>query len=80
MRRVTAGMGLMALGASPAQAQQCSYGGFGGFGGGYCDSNYWPDGSFYHCYQVSVFGTGGGCGRVCPGNLPYPGPGPEGRC
>ena len=42
------GLAVETVAASPAQAQ-CAYGGFGGFGGGFCDSDYWPDGSFNHC-------------------------------
>lgn len=53
--------------AAPAQATGCSsgYGGWGG--GGFCDTDYWRDGSYWHCVNVTVLGFGGGsCGRVCP--------------
>ncbi|SRX92334.1 hypothetical protein MSP7336_00559 [Mycobacterium shimoidei] len=46
---------------------QCGAGYGAGSGGGFCDSDAWPDGSFYHCAHVYVLGFGGGgCGRVCP--------------
>ena len=78
----TTGLAVQTIDPSPAHADGCAYGGFGGFGGGYCDTDYWPDGSFYHCVTVAVFGYGSTCNRVCPGNppAPYPGPGPGGRC
>lgn len=63
-------VGAMTFGLSTANAVpgQCGNG-MGPFasGGGFCDGPAWPDGSFYHCAQVYVFGIGGGgCGQVCP--------------
>jgi hypothetical protein len=58
-------------------------------GGQFCDSDYWPDGSYNHCVTVMVMGFGAppSCNRVCPPGpqnpvipAPYPGPGPGGRC
>lgn len=59
--------------AAPSKAQGCASGYGGGWGGGgYCDYDYWPDGSYYHCATVYVLGFGGtSCGRVCP----WPDPG-----
>src|SRR6476619_6648188 len=38
-----------------------------GGGGGYCDSDYTPDGSYTHCETVYVMGFGGtNCYRVFP--------------
>ena len=65
---ITGGLAL----AAPAQATGCSsgYGGWGG--GGFCDTDYWRDGSYMHCVNVTVLGFGGGtCNRVCP----WPDPG-----
>lgn len=80
---IAGGMAVETYDASPAHADGCAGGGGFGGGGGYCDNDYWPDGSFQHCVTVYVLGWGGtSCGRVCPGNppAPYPGPGPGGRC
>jgi len=78
--RAFGGLAVETVNASPAQAQ-CAFGGFGGFGGGFCDTDYWPDGSYNHCVTVAVFGYGGSCDRVCPpaggGFIPAPYPG---RC
>ena len=75
-----AGLAVETAVAAPAQAQ-CAFGGFGGFGGGFCDADYWPDGSYNHCVTVAVFGYGGSCDRVCPpaagGFIPAP---YAGRC
>ena len=74
------GLAVETFDASPARADTCMW---GPFGGGYCDSQYWPDGSYYHCLNTR---WGGSCGRVCPpppGGVipaPYPGPGPGGAC
>lgn len=71
------------------QAMPNCQGGWSPFGGGgYCDGTRYMDGSYDHCVNVSVLGFGGmQCGRVCPPvpdnpaiPLPWPGPGPEGRC
>lgn len=74
------GLAVETINASPAQAQ-CGFGGFGGFGGGFCDTDYWPDGSYNHCFSVAAFGYGGSCNRVCPpaggGFIPAP---YTGRC
>ena len=51
------GLAVETVNASPAQAQ-CAFGGFGGFGGGFCDTDYWPDGSYNHCISVAAFGYG----------------------
>ena len=53
--------------AAPANAVGCQSGGSPWGGGGFCDSDYWKDGSYMHCVDVYVLGFGGGsCGRVCP--------------
>ena len=61
------GAGVLTL-AAPAQAEGCASGSGGGYGGGgYCDSDYWPDGSYMHCVTVYVMGFGGSqCNRVYP--------------
>lgn len=46
---------------------QCGGGGAFGFGGGFCDGPPWPDGSFYHCESLVLFGIGGSnCFQACP--------------
>ena len=53
--------------AAPANAEGCGNGYGMGNGGGYCDTDYWPDGSYMHCVTVSVMGFGGSqCNRVYP--------------
>ena len=53
--------------AAPANAVGCSSGGSPWGGGGYCDTDYWPDGSYMHCVTVYVMGFGGSqCNRVYP--------------
>ena len=49
---ITGGLAL----ATPAQATGCSsgYGGWGG--GGFCDTDYWRDGSYMHCVNVDRAG------------------------
>lgn len=66
------GAGVLAL-AAPAQAEGCASGNGGWGGGGYCDTDYAPDGSYNHCVTVDVMGFGGSqCNRVYP--PPPPGP------
>ena len=75
-----AGLAVETVAAAPAQAQ-CAFGGFGGFGGGFCDTDFAPDGSYNHCVTVSAFGYGGTCDRVCPPAAGGIIPGPyTGRC
>ena len=57
-----AGLAVDTATAGPARAD-CAWGGIGIWSGGYCDTNYWPDGSYYHCLNTPF---GGSCGRVCP--------------
>lgn len=53
--------------AAPASAEGCASGNGGWGGGGYCDGDYWPDGSYEHCVQVYVLGFGGAsCNRIYP--------------
>lgn len=54
--------------AAPSQAEGCASGSGGGWGGGgYCDFDYWPDGSYMHCARVYVMGFGGeSCNRIYP--------------
>jgi hypothetical protein len=75
--------------AAPASSSPMCQGGWSPYGGGsYCDGQGYGDGSYDHCANVSVLGFGGmQCGRVCPPAannpaipLPWPGPGPDGRC
>ena len=72
-RKVLAALGIagavaggLAL-AAPANATGCAYGNGGWGGGGFCDSDYAPDGSYMHCESVYVMGFGGSnCFRVHP--------------
>ena len=58
--------GAIAL-ATPASAVGCASGGSPWGGGGFCDTDYRPDGSYMHCERVYVLGFGGeNCFRVYP--------------
>ena len=52
--------------SGPGAAVGCGSGGRPWGGGGYCDSDYRPDGSYMHCEAVYVMGFGGNCYRVSP--------------
>lgn len=62
------GVGLAIATPALAHAEGCS-GAHGpmGNGGSYCDTDFWPDGSYMHCVTVNVFGFGGQqCNRIYP--------------
>jgi hypothetical protein len=62
-----ASIGIAAFPVATAHAEGCAAGGGGPGFGGYCDSDYWPDGSYMHCVKVYVLGFGGEqCNRVRP--------------
>lgn len=61
---------LLATPTAQASPGQCGGGGFIG-GGSFCDTDPWPDGSFWHCVTGwGPFAWGSNCNRVCEGFPP----------